>query len=446
MTTIPQLSQHMKRLLTTTADHLARTTGFTRRRSPLTGARFAQILVFSWWANPAARCKDRAALARLLGCPVSAQAIEQRRTAQAAAFLRALLGAAVQTAVAADPVALPVLARFGRVVLTDGTLIGLPASLAATWPGCGNQHGTSAALKLLWRFDLCGGALDGPHLASGRTHDARVAATLPPLPPGTLHLGDLGFFHLAQFAAWSARGCYWLSRYKAGTTVWSMAGERLDLPRWLARHAQRVGTRLEVAMRLGEALRLPGRLLVERVPARVARERRADLAAEAAHEQRAVSPLAWALAAWTLLLTNCPAERLSVAEGMALEQARWQVELLIKRSKSLGEVDSWRTARPAGIECEIYAKLLVYVLQHWLLVVGCWANADRSLWGGLREVQQWGRVLARAWGRRRWLGELRAAVEAVGYWRLEKRRGDPATWQRLRDAAPPCGAPTAAVA
>src|SRR5438128_2633814 len=120
MTTIPQLSQRMKHLLTTTADHLARTTGFTQRRSPLSGSRFARILVFSWWENPAATCQDRAALARVLDCPVSAWAIEHRRTARAAGFLRALLGAAVQTAVRADPVALPVLARFSAVAITDG--------------------------------------------------------------------------------------------------------------------------------------------------------------------------------------------------------------------------------------------------------------------------------------------------------------------------------------
>jgi hypothetical protein len=41
MTSVPQVVDVLQPLLTTTADTLARAPGFTRQRSPLTGARFA---------------------------------------------------------------------------------------------------------------------------------------------------------------------------------------------------------------------------------------------------------------------------------------------------------------------------------------------------------------------------------------------------------------------
>ncbi len=54
MTTVADLTQALQALFTTTADHLARRTGFVQRASKLSGAAFAQALVFGWLANPQA--------------------------------------------------------------------------------------------------------------------------------------------------------------------------------------------------------------------------------------------------------------------------------------------------------------------------------------------------------------------------------------------------------
>ena len=48
MTTIAQLAQSLRTLFTTTADEIARRSGFVERCSKLTGALFAQALVFGW--------------------------------------------------------------------------------------------------------------------------------------------------------------------------------------------------------------------------------------------------------------------------------------------------------------------------------------------------------------------------------------------------------------
>src|SRR5205085_1188618 len=120
-----------------------------------------------------------------------------------AAFLQALLGAAVQEAVQADPVAIPVLMRFAHVEICDGSVIPLPAALAPLWAGCGHATtAVTAALKFVVRFDLTWGRLYGPHLTPARTHDLTAAGELPDLPPDSLFIGDLGFFALEQFALW----------------------------------------------------------------------------------------------------------------------------------------------------------------------------------------------------------------------------------------------------
>jgi hypothetical protein len=53
--------------------------------------------------------------------------------------------------------------------------------------------------------------------------------------------------------------------------------------------------------------------------------------------------------------------------------------LLFKLWKSGGQITTWRSAAPWRILCELYAKLLAMLVQHWLLLTGCWQEPRRSL-------------------------------------------------------------------
>ena len=53
-TTIPQLSQILQQLLIEDSNQIGRESGFIQRQRKLSGASFAQSLVFGWQANPKA--------------------------------------------------------------------------------------------------------------------------------------------------------------------------------------------------------------------------------------------------------------------------------------------------------------------------------------------------------------------------------------------------------
>ena len=82
------------------------------------------------------------------------------------------------------------------------------------------------------------------------------------------------------------------------------------------------GETVDLAVALGEAHRLPARLLAVRVPQAVADERRRRLRAVARKKGRMVSARRWALAAWTLLVTNVSSDRWTVREALMLGRAR----------------------------------------------------------------------------------------------------------------------------
>src|SRR5437763_1873265 len=72
-------------------------------------------------------------------------------------------------------------------------------------------------------------------------------------------------------------------------------------------------------------------------------------------------------------------KRLPFQAALVLLRERWQMELLDKLWKQHGQVDEWRTANPWRALCELYAKLIGVVLQHWLIVLFAWQDAQRSL-------------------------------------------------------------------
>jgi len=142
---------------------------------------------------------------------------------------------------------------------------------------------------------------------------------------------------------------------------------------------QRVGQTKELWVRVADEHRYLMRLLVIRVPEEVAKLRRADLEAEALRRNRPIRQRAWELADWTVLLTEAPAHLLSLQEALVLLRERWQMEMLYKLWKQYGGIDEWRTANQWRILCELYAKLIGLLLQHWLIILFAGPDEQRSL-------------------------------------------------------------------
>jgi hypothetical protein len=270
--------------------------------------------------------------------------------------------------------------------------------------------------------------------SAGRAQDKSSALQHAPLPEGALRITDLGFWSLAVLQGIADRGAYFLSRLHLQTAVFAADGDRLDLVDWLGRQKR---NRLSVAVRLGIEAQVAARLLAVRVPHRVAEARRAKIRADAKREGQTPSAVKLALAGWTLLVTNAPPEVLAIREALVLARARWQIELLFKLWKSDGHLDEWRSADPDRVLCEVYAKLTAMVIQHWVLLVGCWAFVDRSLTQAARAVRDRAVALILVLASHRGVVAVLAAIGrglAAGG-RIASRRKKPSLFQLLTDPA-----------
>ena len=79
-----------------------------------------------------------------------------------------------------------------------------------------------------------------------------------------------------------------------------------------------------------------------------------------------------AVADWTILVTNVPSNLLTADEALTVMRIRWQIELIFKLWKSVNSLDKSRSEKKWRILTEVYGKLLVVLLQHWLIVMGAW--------------------------------------------------------------------------
>ena len=178
--------------------------------------------------------------------------------------------------------------------------------------------------------------------------------------------------------------------------------------------------------------RVPARLILQRVPEEVAEQRRQRVRAEARDHGREPSEEALYLAGWLIVVTNVPRRLLNLAETLVVLTVRWQIELLFKLWKEDGQIDVWRSQKRWRILCELYAKLAAMVIQHWLIELGCWHDAQRSLVKAAQVVRREADQLMVALHEGRVEHVVRQIIRCMrSGCRIEKRQQFPSTVQRL---------------
>ena len=363
---------------------------------------------------------------------ISASGLCQRFTKEAATFLLRLLEEAVALGLeATDAAPVDVLARFDAVVIEDSSTIRLPDKLADFWQSCGGGQGQSkAGLKLHVRWDLKQGGLQGPLLTPSRVADQSSPLRQQGIAAGVLNITDEAYCSLE----WLRRqpGMF-LSHPRSTVCFLDRENEQvLDLEQI---GPQAVGQSLDREVLVGKEARLPARLIMVRVPDDVVEQRQARIRADAKRRGQGQANLqSLARAKWTMLITNVSREKLSVREVLVLQRARWQIERLFRLWKQYGKIDEWKGRQRWRILCEIYAKVLAMVLQHWVLLLGTWHDPSRSLFKAAKQVRLHALELFSALaGEGVWEQVMQRWLQAMQQCRVHRRTKHPCHAQLLLD-------------
>jgi hypothetical protein len=393
MNTITHVVETLEQILEEEVEQLAREVGFVKRHVVLSGADFVQSLILGWLQEPEITLDGLTQVLERREVSISAPGLSQRFTPEAATLLQRVLERLCAEQMEVEPVDIALLKQFSAVILEDSSTITLPPKLAEVWRGCGGSAGASeAAIKLFVRWDVLRGELQGPGLEQGRRNDKRGPLAVEDLPDGCLYVADLGFFGVQRLST-IAHGesgqpgikRYFVSRYQAKTVLQTRRGHRIKLRGVLP---QQVGQVVEVGALLGQAGRLPVRVIMLKVPKEVADERRVRMREAAQAQGRTPDEEVLFLADWTIVLTNVPQRRLSSEQVLVILRLRWQIERLFRLWKEHGCIDQWRSKKPWRILSEVYAKLAAMVIQQWLIQLGCWQDPHRSLFKAAQVVRR----------------------------------------------------------
>lgn len=407
---IANVSASVQALFGTMAEEVAKHSPVVLRHRKFTTTTLTQTFLLGFLAKPRASDEELAQTAALLGVEVTAQAIEQRHTTRLANFLEALCRRATQCIVKSQTPLAPLLDRFAAVLILDSTTTTLPDDLRERFPGCGGSHGGGqAALKLQVQWDLRSGAIDAVAIESGRDCDYKTSLQSAPLTPGSLRITDLGYFDTEVFQRLDQQHIYWLSRLQFGTNVFTPQGQRLSLLDWLG---DQPGPFVDRPILMGTERKVACRIVAWRVPQEVANRRRQKLIAETRRKDGRVPSkerLAWC--DWTILVTNVAAEKLTAKEIAVLYRARWQIELLFKRWKSLGLIAELSGSTVVRQMIRLWSRLLAVLMQHWLLLSSVWGNPRCSLAKACEAIRRNALMLAAAVSEPE---KLAVAIEELG--------------------------------
>ncbi len=89
-----------------------------------------------------------------------------------------------------------------------------------------------------------------------------------------------------------------------------------------------------------------------------------------------------------LLITHAEPELLSLKDCLLAVQCALAHELLFKLWKSHSKLGHSNSQNPWRRLCELYATLLVVMVQHWIFLTGLWHIPERSLVKGEQMIKE----------------------------------------------------------
>jgi hypothetical protein len=343
----------------------ARRTKFVQRASKITGKLFLALVTLGRWSTAKTTVPQLAAKAAHLDTPVNItpEALQQRMTARAVAFLQDLLQTAFAKLHTGDTICEEgIFALFPRVHIADSTGFGLPESLAKEFPGAGGSGSKAGAkIQLVWEYKSH--TFEHFALIPWNIPDSKYVDTVVELArAGALFLFDLGYFKLVAFATIVTAQAYFLSRLNHQATVREVVGGRqqtLELATSLAADSQPV---IEKAIALGAYERIPTRLIAVRMPEAIVNERRRRAHAAAKKAGYTPSQAYLTLLAWNLFITNVPVTVWAPQTVAVAYSLRWQVELVFRAWKSGLHVATLTTTTKYSTLCYLYGRMLLILL------------------------------------------------------------------------------------
>jgi len=260
--------------------------------------------------------------------------------------------------------------QFSRVRIKDSTKFQLPENMKQTYPGTGGSA-SDAAAKIQYEFDLKNGDIIDFEITAGNINDfADANQKEDDIIKGDLLLRDLGYISVDSVKHCNDKEAFHISRLKAQTGIYTLGKEKkqgISLKEIQSKLMESKEQFLDIEVCIGDRKYIPVRLVAAMLPAEKIKERIIKMRRKQVTAGRKFKEEFCQTAGLNVFITNIPKEIMSAPEVYNTYKLRWQIELVFKIWKSIGEIHLIKDVKPERLLSLLYAKLL-WLLFNWGII------------------------------------------------------------------------------
>jgi hypothetical protein len=349
---------------------LAHQSEFVKRRSKLKAWMFLETIIFSKFNQKKLSLNEIANnLQCNYGLEISKQGVDERFTLQSVEFLKNCTSALLRNHFQ-QQTSIPVFTNFKRIRIKDSTSFQVPESMKDQFPGTGGSA-SEASIKIQYEFDLKNGNVLDFELTAGNVNDfADASKKKEDIEKGDLCLRDLGYISVDSIAHCNNNEAYHISRLKAQTGIYSsdQKNRKSITLQDIQNKLQSSGNDLiEMDVFVGDRKYIPVRMIACLLPEEKMKERIKKMRRRQVTAGREFKEEFCQTAGLNVFITNIPEEMMSAMDVYNTYKLRWQIELVFKIWKSIGEIQLVKDVKQERLLTLLYAKL-VWLLLNWHII------------------------------------------------------------------------------
>ncbi len=339
---------------------LAKSSGWLKRDRKFTGMDLLKTLVFMGAGNYQLSLTQRCCYLLNCGIKISKQALDKRLNKKAVVFIKSILEAVLKLKLMEGSTQ-ELLGGFSSVKILDATSFQLPGELCEHYRGFGGGASKSG-IKTHYQVSITN--TDDMALEVVRGTSPDPCTSLMGGDSGELLLFDLGYFDLNTLGKIAQDNAWYVSRIKYNTQIWIETPNGFDRLSWQEQiKKMQVGQIEEIAVYLGMQRKVKTRLIIERVPDKIAHQKRRKLKTDKVNKRKNLSKGRLAFCDVNAFITNTTEKQLKTEHVRSIYGLRWQIEIYFKTWKSYMNIDKVEKMNIHRFNCTHYASLIYIILS-----------------------------------------------------------------------------------
>lgn len=346
---------------------IAREIGFVVRDcNKFDGFKFLDMLLFTDFNHKELTLNSMALqLQDRYGIIISKQAVDLRFSELSVKFLKLLLEKVLKLSIQkSDTISIT---NYNRVRIKDSTSFKLPENMKDKYPK-GNKKTTIAQIRIQFEYDIKNGEILDISLHPFKEQDVIDAEnTFGDIDTNDLVIRDLGYVKINGLKQIEEKKAFYLNRLSFSTHIFEKKNseyQQIDLGKTYKKMRRDKQNRIVKEVYIGSKEKFKTKIIIELLPEKEYQKRILKAKRNESRKGFAHSDAYKAQLGLNIFITNSD---IAANKIRLLYTLRWQIELMFKIWKSIGEINKLRKMKVERFETYLFAKLL-WIALNWRIM------------------------------------------------------------------------------